>query len=183
MVQVVCGGEVADRVRRELAVHGIPDDGAGWALVERGHEAPAGVPAVIFDALDYVEVVRTLATGMRAVPEPAGSSGPRMITGQADGAFRVIAPRDVRVLEATPDGIVARTATGTYRVRETLQHYEAEWAGFGIIRVNKSQLVNLLHVHEIVPWFNSRYVLRLAGGDELEVSKTYAGRLRRALKM
>jgi len=38
-------------------------------------------------------------------------------------------------------------------------------------------------VTEIVPWFNSRYVLRLTGGVELEVSKTYARRLRSALKM
>jgi DNA-binding LytR/AlgR family response regulator len=78
---------------------------------------------------------------------------------------------------------VACTATGRYRVRETLAHYETAWSGLGFVRANRSQLVNLVHLSEIVPWFNSRYVLRFAGGDEVEVSKTYARGLRAALRI
>jgi DNA-binding LytR/AlgR family response regulator len=179
MVQLVCSPAVAERLRRELAAVGIPVDDDGWALVERGHEAPAGRPAVVFDPIDHVEVVRLLAAALREEP----TAPPRMLTGQNGSVFTVIAPRDVRWFEATAEGIVACTATGRYRVRETLGHYEAAWAQLGFLRVNKSQLVNLLHVSEIVPWFNSRYVLRLAGGETLEVSKTYAKRLRGALTM
>ncbi|QDW63510.1 LytTR family DNA-binding domain-containing protein [Oerskovia sp. KBS0722] len=179
MVQLVCSQAVAERLRRELAAVGIAVDDDGWALVERGFDVPAGSPAVVFDPLDHVEVVRMLATGLRE--ETAGP--PRMLTGQSGSSFTVIAPREVRYFEAAADGIVACTATGRYRVRETLAHYESAWAGLGFLRVNKSQLANLLHVSEIVPWFNSRYVLRLTGGAELEVSKTYARRLRSALKM
>lgn len=179
MVRLVCSQAVGDRLRRELATAGIPVDDDGWALVERGFDAPDGRPAILFDPLDHVEVVRMLATGLRE-----GTTGPpRMLTGQSGTSFTVIAPREVRWFEAVADGIVACTATGRYRVRETLAHYETAWAGLGFLRVNKSQLVNLLHVSEIVPWFNSRYVLRLTGGAELEVSRTYAKRLRSALKM
>ncbi|GAA1409108.1 LytTR family DNA-binding domain-containing protein [Oerskovia paurometabola] len=179
MVQLVCSPAVGERLRRELAAVGIPADGDGWALVERGFDVPTGRPAVIFDPLDHVEVVRTLAPGLR----DAATGPPRMLTGQSGTSFTVIAPREVRYFEAAAEGIVACTATGRYRVRETLAHYESAWAGLGFLRVNKSQLANLLHVTEIVPWFNSRYVLRLTGGTELEVSKTYAKRLRSALKM
>ncbi|WP_318036518.1 LytTR family DNA-binding domain-containing protein [Candidatus Contubernalis alkalaceticus] len=49
-------------------------------------------------------------------------------------------------LEAGPDGIMAYTATNHYRMKETLQYYESIWAEKGFIRVNKSQMVNLLHV-------------------------------------
>lgn len=179
MVQLVCSPAVRQRISRELAAVGIPVDDDGWFLVERGFDVPAARPSVVFDPLDHVEVVRMLAAGLR--PETPVTS--RMLTGQSGTTFTVIAPRDVRYFEAASEGIVACTATGTYRVRETLGHYESTWASRGFLRVNKSQLVNLLHVTEIVPWFNSRYVLRLTGGTELEVSKTYAKRLRSALRM
>jgi two-component system response regulator LytT len=38
-------------------------------------------------------------------------------------------------------------------------------------------------VKEIIPWFNSRYVLRLDNETELEVSKVYSKILRNTLKI
>lgn len=178
MVQLICSAAVSERLRRELDALGIPVDGEGWALVERGYDLPPDTPALVFDALDHVEAVRMLASGLRGE-----GGGPPMLTGQSGSSFTVLSPREVRYLEASAEGIFACTGTGRYRVRDTLQHYESTWAGLGFLRVNRSQLVNLRHVNEIVPWFNSRYVLRLTGSDELEVSKTYARHLRRALKL
>ncbi|RLK49432.1 LytTR family DNA-binding domain-containing protein [Microbacterium telephonicum] len=178
MVRLVCSPQIDERVRRALAEAGLEDDGTGWALVERGLPVPEGTPAVVFDPVDHVEAVRMLAAGLRLPPD-----APRMLTGQRGTGFTVIAPRDVHYFEAGSEGIVAVTAAGAFRVRETLQHYENTWSGLGFLRINKSQLVSLRHVNEIVPWFNSRYVLRLTGGAELEVSKTYAKHLRGALRM
>lgn len=179
MVQLVCSPKVREKLERELANYEIPvgDDDA-WALVERGHEPPEGKPALVFDALDYMEAVRMLVAGVREE-----GSGPRTLTGQNGSTFTVIAPRDVLYIEAEANGIVACTSSGRYRVRQTLQYYELSWATIGFIRINKSQLANVLHVREIVPWFNSRYVLRMTAGEELEVSKTYSGRLRSALRL
>ncbi|WP_261800281.1 LytTR family DNA-binding domain-containing protein [Paenibacillus sp. PAMC21692] len=56
-------------------------------------------------------------------------------------------------------------------------------AAKGFIRINKSQLVNLLHVKEIIPWFNSRYMLRMDNGAELEVSKMFSKKLRHTLNL
>ncbi len=179
MVQLVCSPRVREKLSNELVAAGIPVDGDDtWALVERGHESPEGKLVIVFDALDYMEVVRLLVSGLR---EDGG--GRRLLTGQLGNNFTVFAPREVAYFEATAEGIMACTASGRYRVRQTLQHYEATLAGTGFVRVNKSQLANIVHVKEIVPWFNSRYVLRLANGDELEVSKTYAKRLRSALSI
>ncbi|WP_265520930.1 LytTR family DNA-binding domain-containing protein [Oerskovia flava] len=179
MVQLVCSPKVREKLEREFATYDIPvtTDGA-WVLVERGFEVPTGKPVVVFDAIDYMEVVRLFVSGVR---DEAG--GPRTLTGQSGSTFTVIAPRQVLYLEAAPDGIVACTSSGRYRVRRTLQYYETVYAPIGFIRINKSQLANIAHVKEIIPWFNSRYVLRLAGGEELEVSKTYAKPLRSALKI
>lgn len=178
MVQLVCSDAVRERLERELAAHGIPLGDDGPFLVERGHAIPDGRPAIVFDALDHMDVVRMLASGLREQ-----SVGARTVVGQRDGAFVVLAAREVAYLEAEGDGVAACTATTRSRVRGTLQQFEGSWASLGFVRVNRSQLVNLAHVREIVPWFNSRYVLRLAGGAELEVSKMYAKRLRAALGM
>lgn len=179
MVQLVCSPRVREKLERELAAFDIPVevDGA-WVLVERGLEQPLDKPAIVFDALDYMEAVRMLVAGVR---DEVG--GPRALTGQSGSTFTVLAPREVRYLEAQDDGVAAVTATGRFRVRRTLQYYELSWSTIGFIRVNKSQLANIVHVREIVPWFNSRFVLRMAGGEELEVSKTYSKRLRTALKL
>ncbi|WP_024355531.1 LytTR family DNA-binding domain-containing protein [Leucobacter chironomi] len=194
MVRLVCSPELAQRLTRELALAGVPVAATGgdhapplpgaaaeWALVERGFEAPAGAPAILFDPLDYMEAVRMIAAGLPAGP-------PRVITGHSSGhgsrgALSVLAPRDVHYFEAAGDAIFACTANGRFRVRETLQHYENGWSALGFVRINRSQIVNLLHVREIVPWFNSRLVLRMAGGGELEASKIYAKRLRAAVRM
>lgn len=179
MVQLVCSPDLRARLERELAAHDVELGSENrWVLVERGFEVPVGCPAIVFDALDFMDVVRLLVAGVR---EQHGAV--RSVVGQRGSAFVVLTAREVVYLEAAAEGIVARTASGRDRVRGTLQHYEVSWAGLGFVRINRSQLVNLAHVREIVPWFNSRYVLRLAGGEELEVSKTYAKRLRSALKM
>lgn len=179
MVQLLCSPPVLEKLQRELTAAGIAVDNSGWVLVERGMDAPAGRTCVVFDPLDWAEVVRVLATGVAERIAP----GPRVVTGQKGSTFAVLSPREVRVVEASDEGITAHTATGTYRLRETLQHYESAWADLGFVRVNRSQLANLAHVREIVPWFNSRYVLRMSGGEEVEVSKIYARRLRVTLKM
>ena len=179
MVQLVCSPRVRAKLERELASFDIAvDDNDQWALVERGHPMPSDKPTIVFDALDYMDAVRMLVAGVRDE-----GSGPRTLTGQSGSTFTVIAPRDVQYIEAEAEGIAACTATGRYRVRQTLQYYELSWATIGFIRINKSQLANVLHVREIVPWFNSRYVLRMSGGEELEVSKTYSKRLRSALRL
>jgi two-component system response regulator LytT len=185
MVWLVCSPAVRDRLAIELETHGIPlGDEDGWALVERGFAVPDEYVAIVFDPLDHMRVVRLLASVARPdLDAPTAAGAPRAITGRSGSTFTVLAPRDVRWFEAAGDGIDACTATGRYRVRHTMQHYEAHWASLGFLRTNKAQIVNIAHVKEIVPWFNSRYVLRMAGGDELEVSKTYARRLREALNI
>ncbi|MCE0540790.1 LytTR family transcriptional regulator DNA-binding domain-containing protein [Kineosporia rhizophila] len=177
MVNLVCSDDVRQRLERELAALGLslgPED--RWVLVERGHPIPEGVPAIVFDPLDYMDVVRVLAAGVRA-----GGTFARTLIGQRNDAFVVLTAREVLVVEASADGIFAVTAAGRLRVRATLQQVESDWAALGFVRANRSQLVNLAHVKEIVPWFNSRYVLRIAGGSEVEVSKVYARQLRSTL--
>lgn len=183
MIEIVCSDALRPRLERELASAGIPTGTSAetttdsrWVLVERGNTAPDHAPAIVFDALDYVQVVRLLASGIRG-----SAQTPRTMIGQRDDAFVVLAARDVLVIEAADDGAIAVTASGTARMRGTLQQIETTWGPLGFVRANRSQLANLSHVREIVPWFNSRYVLRITGGNDVEVSKMYAKHLRARL--
>ncbi|WP_248565472.1 LytTR family DNA-binding domain-containing protein [Paenibacillus sp. L3-i20] len=147
-------------------------------LVEKGYDIPNEKICVVFDAIDYMNVIKLLVSGIRDDVHVMNT-----VTGLSDNKFAVIEPKDVLYLDAGPDGIMAYTKSNHYRIKETLQYYENIWAAKGFIRINKSQLVNLLHVKEIIPWFNSRYVLRMDNNVELEVSKIYSKKLRNTLKI
>lgn len=177
MVQLRCSSKVHDKIRQELAKYQIdvqPD--SELVLVERGYEMPSDKLCIVFEAIDYMDVVRLLVSGVR---EDAYYR--HTLTGLSDNKFAVMEPRDVFYLEAAADGILAYTSAKHYSIKETLQYYENAWAPLGFIRINKSQLANLLHVKEIIPWFNSRYVLRMNNGAELEVSKMFSKKLRNTL--
>lgn len=62
-------------------------------------------------------------------------------------------------------------------------HYEKALKSSAFIRINKSQLVNILNVKEIIPWFNSRLVVSLTNKKELEVSRFYSKSLRTLLDL
>ena len=75
------------------------------------------------------------------------------------------------------------TEKETYYLKNNLQYYEDMLSCQGIVRINKSQLANIMNVKEIIPWFNARLVLVLKNNQELEVSKFYSKALRKTLNM
>lgn len=80
--------------------------------------------------------------------------------------------------------VVAREVEGTsnYRTIEELQESldsDIFW------RPHRSYLVNINHIKEVVPWFKSTYMLKMADrrGSEIPVSRAQTRRLRELLKM
>jgi DNA-binding LytR/AlgR family response regulator len=179
MVQLLCSTKVYEKLKQELSKYQIEiQQDSDLVLVERGYDLPNEKLSVVFDAIDYMDVVKLLVAGVREDLHLMNT-----FTGLSENKFAVMEPRDVVYVEAGPDGLMAYTTSNRYSIKETLQYYENIWAAKGFIRINKSQLVNLLHVKEIIPWFNSRYVLRMDNNAELEVSKMFSKKLRNTLKM
>lgn len=179
MVQILGSGKVYQKLKQELSKYQIEVvEDSNLVLVERGYEIPGGKLAVVFDAIDYMDVIQLLVSSARK-----GLHYPNTVTGFSKNKFTVIENIDILYLEAGPEGIIAHTAQGHYSMKEALQYYESIWDDKGFIRVNKSQLVNLLHVKEIIPWFNSRYVLKMNNDVELEVSRMYSKKLRTTLNI
>ncbi len=179
MVQLLCSRKVYEKLKQELSKYQIEiTQDSAWVLVEKGYELPSDKRSIVFDAIDYMDVIKLLVSGIREDIRDT-----QTVTGFSDNKFVVIEPVHILFLEAGPDGIFAQTASNRYRIKETLHYYEHLWMVKGFVRINKSQLVNLLHVKEIIPWFNSRYVLRMNNSSELEVSKMFSKKLRSTLKI
>lgn len=179
MVGLLCSKKVSEKLELELNKSQIEIAGdSALILVERGYNLPEGKTCIVFDAIDYMEVVQLLLNGIRREHQLL-----QTVTGFSENKYAVMEPKDILYLEAGIEGLLSFTNTKAYSMKETLQYYEALWTEKGFFRVNKSQLVNLYHVKEIVPWFNSRYVLKMNNGHELEVSKIYAKKLRSLLKI
>ncbi|PKM49146.1 MAG: LytTR family transcriptional regulator [Firmicutes bacterium HGW-Firmicutes-7] len=179
MVQLLCSNKVYEKLKQELSKYQIEIvKDSDLVLVERGYDIPSEKLALVFDAIDYMDVIKILVSGIRK-----DLYFKKTVTGFSENKFAVIEPKAIIYLEASPDGIMAYTTTHHYSMKETLQYYEGIWIEQGFIRVNKSQMINLLQVKEIIPWFNSRYVLRMNNGAELEVSKMYSKKLRSTLKI
>lgn len=178
MIQLLCSDRVREKMEAELSKYQIEIAAEGeLILAERGYDIPGEKLCIVFDAVDYMDVVKLLASGCQKGIHKS------TVTGFSKNRYIVMEPKDILYLEACQDCIMAYTSANKYIIKETLQYYEILWAEKGFIRINKSQLVNLLHVKEIIPWFNSRYILKMYNGSELEVSKMYSKKLRNTLKI
>lgn len=132
----------------------------------------------MFDSMDYMDVIQLLTSGLTGEFQLKST-----ITGFSDNKYYVLEPERVLYIEVIQETLYAYTMDRVFTIKNTLQYYEKLWFKWGFLRINKSQVVNLTHVSEIIPWFNSRYVLKLSNKHEFEVSKLYAKALRHTLKI
>jgi DNA-binding LytR/AlgR family response regulator len=107
---------------------------------------------------------------------------PDHLLGQIGEKYELINYQDIILLETASGDIYARTTIDKdYRLKEKLYELEALLGADGFIRINKSNIVNVLHINEIVPWFNGRLLLKLTKEKEVEVSRSYANDFKRFL--
>jgi two-component system LytT family response regulator/two-component system response regulator LytT len=94
---------------------------------------------------------------------------------------------DRMVYAAIEDGVITIATTefeGTSNFR-TLEELQSELDGEQFWRAHRSHLVNINHIKEVVPWFKSSFLLRMADRKqtELPVSRAQTKRLRELLKL
>ena len=80
--------------------------------------------------------------------------------------------------------VYAHTAERAFMTNYTLRDLEERLDPALFFRAHKSNLVNLKHVKEIVPWFGGRYklVMRDAAGSEVALSRAQTRALRARLR-
>ncbi|HVV47087.1 MAG TPA: LytTR family DNA-binding domain-containing protein [Bryobacteraceae bacterium] len=120
------------------------------------------------------------AAMVRAVARERG--GPLQRIAARRGKRIVIVPvRDIIRIEIEDKLVFAVTASGRLLIEKTITELEAMLEPAGFLRISRGELVNLETVKELLPWFSGTWRVKLANGEERDVSRDRAKQLREAM--
>lgn len=186
-IQLSCSENIHSKLCRLLLNEGIQIVDTGQiALVEKGYELPSHKISIVFDAIDYMEafeLIKLKQYSNQDLSEEEQLLNPtgELLTTYYNNRYILVDPGDILYINVNRTEVTCITRDKTCFLKEPLYYYEEELKDKSFIKINKSQLVNLKHVVEIIPWFNSRLVLVMDNDMRLEVSKMYAKLLRKIL--
>ncbi len=98
---------------------------------------------------------------------------PSRIAIKAKGRILFIDPADVVTVEAQGNYVLLRRMSGSDLLRESVSCMAEKLQPYGFVRIHRSVLINASFVEEIHPRTTGEYVLRIKGGKEFHVSRTY----------
>lgn len=82
-------------------------------------------------------------------------------------------PLEILSIEAEGNYVLVRRQSDVYSLRESISSLAEKLKTFGFVRIHRSVLVNSSCVEEIRPGANGEYMLRISGGHEYAVSRTF----------
>ena len=97
---------------------------------------------------------------------------------KAKGSILLLDLADILAVQAEGNYVSLRHRTNPYLVHESLSSMAEKLKPYGFIRIHRSVVVNISAVEEIQPLPTGEYRLRLKGGKEYLVTRTYKHNLR-----
>jgi two-component system, LytTR family, response regulator len=97
---------------------------------------------------------------------------------KSNGRILFIDPHDLVVVQAEGNYVLLQQETGSYLLRESISTIAENLKPYGFVRIHRSVLVNASFVQEIRPCATGEYELRVRGGKEYTVTRTYKKNLR-----
>lgn len=94
------------------------------------------------------------------------------------GRILFINPGDVVAVQAEGNYVLLQRETGSYLLRESISVVAEKLKPYGFIRIHRSVLVNTSFVEEVKPYVTGEYGLRVKGGREYTVTRTYKKNLK-----
>ncbi|MFF5994009.1 LytTR family DNA-binding domain-containing protein [Lysinibacillus sp. KU-BSD001] len=91
-----------------------------------------------------------------------------------EGEMIFLQPNEIFFVEAVDNKIFVYTEDAVCQSQESLYNLETMYSHMGLVRIGKSQLVNLHHIKKLKSIMNSRIEITLESGDRLVVSRHYA---------
>lgn len=92
---------------------------------------------------------------------------------KANGKILFLYAEDIIAVEARGNYCVLLHASKSHLLRESISTMEKTLKTYGFLRIHRSVLVNAALVEEIQPWPTGEYALRVRGGKEYTVTRTY----------
>ncbi|MEN8905786.1 MAG: LytTR family DNA-binding domain-containing protein [Clostridiales bacterium] len=96
-----------------------------------------------------------------------------LILGKKNDVYELINLDKITYFESQGNNVFFRINSNKYLVKYKLYELESQFENKGFIRISKSYIVNIKNIKNIVPWFNSKILLKLMDNSEIEVSKKY----------
>ena len=127
-------------------------------------------PVIRVDAADLMRVLRQLEV-------IAKRQAPR-IAFKAKGSILLLDLADILAVQAEGNYVSLRPRTNPYLVHESLSSMAEKLKPYGFIRIHRSVVVNVSAVEKIQPLPTGEYRLRVKGGKEYMVTRTYKHNLR-----
>jgi two-component system LytT family response regulator len=103
---------------------------------------------------------------------------PARIAVKIKGKILLLDPSHVVAVQAQGNYVVLHRRSASYLLRESIAVMAGKLEPYGFIRIHRSVLVNSSFVEEIKPYLTGEYGLRLKGGQEYKVTRTYKTNLR-----
>jgi DNA-binding LytR/AlgR family response regulator len=140
------------------------------STAEDGFCEPALLPVTRIDAADLIRVLRQLEV-------IAKRQAPR-IAFKVKGSILLLDLAEIVAVQAEDNYVSLRHQPNPYLVRESLSSMAEKLKPYGFIRIHRSVVVNISAVEEIQPLPKGEYRLRVKGGEEYLVTRTYKHNLR-----
>ena len=128
------------------------------------------LPVIRVDAANLMRVLRQLEV-------IAKRQAPR-IAFKAKGSILLLDLADILAMQAEGNYVSLQHRPNPYLVHESLSSIAEKLKPHGFIRIHRSVVVNISAVEEIQPLPTGEYGLRVKGGKEYLVTRTYKHNLR-----
>lgn len=96
---------------------------------------------------------------------------------KANGKVVLVDSAEILVVEAQGNYALLRQKNGSHLVREQISVLAEKLGLYGIIRIHRSVLVNAAHVEAVESLLTGEHLLRMRGGLEYRVTRTYKANL------
>jgi DNA-binding LytR/AlgR family response regulator len=132
------------------------------------------LPVVRGDAATLMRVLRELEVIAKSI---AKRQAPR-IAFKAKGSILLLDLADILAVQAEGNYVSLQHRPNAYLVHESLSSMAEKLKPYGFVRIHRSVVVNISAVEEIQPLPTGEYRLRVKGGKEYLVTRTYKHNLR-----
>jgi DNA-binding LytR/AlgR family response regulator len=105
-------------------------------------------------------------------------SKPSKIAIKIEGRILFVNPAELIAVEAEGNYVLLRRLSDSYLLRASISQMAEKLRSYGFIQIHRSVLVNASCVQEIQPWTTGQYLLRINGGKQYTVSRTYKANLK-----
>jgi two-component system LytT family response regulator len=124
-------------------------------------------------AVRAVRLVETLPQLQKLSPQKR-----EKIAIKANGRILFIAPDDVMAVHAEGNYVLLQADAGSYLLHVSISSIAKKLRPYGFLRIHRSVLVNASFVEELQPQSTGEYTLRIKGGKEYTVTRTYKNNLK-----